>query len=111
MSSSIMIVQYAKATQNICMSLAIAIFLIILFMMTPLNTFLLSSIFGKTIILILLGYTVFYNIQQTNKFSKEFNVSLISGNWNAIKTNIICSYIFTLFLIILLLSVIRKIFL
>jgi hypothetical protein len=111
MSSSIIIVQYAKATQNICMSLAIAIFLIILFMMTPLNTFLLSSIFGKTIILILLGYTVFYNIQQTNKFSKEFNVSLISGNWNAIKTNIICSYIFTLFLIILLLSVIRKIFL
>jgi len=111
MSSSIMIVQYAKATQNICMSLAIAIFLIILFMMTPLNTFLLSSIFGKTIILILLGYTIFYNIQQTNKFSKEFNVSLISGNWNAIKTNIICSYIFTLFLIILLLSVIRKFFL
>ena len=109
-SSSILIIEYAKSTQNVCTCLAVSIFFIILFMMTPLNYFLLSSILGKVIILTLLGYTLYYNINQTNKFSNNFNISLTSGNWNAIKTNITCSYLFSAFIIILILSVIRQIF-
>ena len=109
-SSSIMVVEYAKSTQNVCMCLAISIFLIILFMMTPLNSFILSSIFGKIIIITLLGYTLYYNISKTKKFSNSFNISLTSGNWDELKTNIICSYIFSLFLLVLLLSVIRNIY-
>jgi len=109
-SSSIMIVEYAKSTQNVCMCLAMSLFLIILFMMTPLNTFILSSIFGKVIILTLLGYTIYYNTIATNKFMKDFNVTITSGDWNVLKTNIACSYIFTLFLLVLMLSVIRNIF-
>jgi hypothetical protein len=108
-SSSTMVVEYAKSTQNVCMCLGISIFLIILFMMTPLNSFMLSSIFGKVVIIALLGYTLYYNISQTNKFSKNFNISLTSGNWDELKTNITCSYIFSLFLLVLLLSVLRKI--
>jgi len=109
-SSSTMIIEFAKSTQNVCICLSITVFLIILFMMTPLNTFLLSSIFGKVIILTLLGYTIYYNTTKTIIFSNDFDVSLTSGNWNAIKTNILCSYIFTLFLVLLMLSVIRRIF-
>jgi len=108
-SSSTMVVEYAKSTQNVCMCLGISIFLIILFMMTPLNSFILSSIFGKGVIIALLGYTLYYNITQTNKFSKNFNISLTSGNWDELKTNITCSYVFSLFLLVLLLSVLRKI--
>jgi hypothetical protein len=108
-SSSTMVVEYAKSTQNVCMCLGISIFLIILFMMTPLNSFILSSIFGKVVIIALLGYTLYYNITQTNKFSKNFNISLTSGNWDELKTNITCSYVFSLFLLVLLLSVLRKI--
>jgi len=108
-SSSIMVVEYAKSTQNVCMCLGISIFFIILFMMTPLNSFILSSIFGKVVIIALLGYTLYYNISQTNKFSKNFNISLTSGNWDELKTNITCSYVFSLFLLVLLLSVLRKI--
>jgi hypothetical protein len=108
-SSSTMVVEYAKSTQNVCMCLGISIFLIILFMMTPLNSFILSSVFGKVVIIALLGYTLYYNISQTNKFSKNFNISLTSGNWDELKTNITCSYIFSLFLLVLLLSVLRKI--
>jgi hypothetical protein len=108
-SSSTMVVEYAKSTQNVCMCLGISIFLIILFMMTPLNSFILSSVFGKVIIIALLGYTLYYNISQTNKFSKNFNISLTTGNWDELKTNITCSYIFSLFLLVLLLSVLRKI--
>ncbi len=106
--SSTMIIEYAKSTQNVCMCLSVTIFFIILFMMTPLNTFLLSSIFGKVIILTLLGYTLYYNLYNTNKFANTFNISLTSDSWNTIKTNIVCSYIFSLFLLVLLISLIRK---
>jgi hypothetical protein len=110
MSSSIMLVEYAKSTQNVCMCLGLSIFMIILFMMTPLKSFILSSIFGKVVIITLLGYTLYYNIIQTNKFYNNFNVSLTSGNWDEIKTNVLCSYIFSLFMLVLLLSVIRQIY-
>lgn len=109
-SSSTMVVEFAKSTQNVCMCLGISIVLIMLFMMTPLNSFLLSSIFGKVIIVTLLGYTLYYNISQTNKFSNNFNISLTDGNWDALKTNIGCSYVFSGFLLVLMLSVVRKIF-
>jgi hypothetical protein len=94
------------------MCLGLSVIFIILFMMTPLNTFLLSSIFGKVIILTLLGYTLYYNTQQTNKFVNNFNISIfnLNSNWDPLKTNVLCSYIFSLFLLVLILSVIRRIF-
>jgi hypothetical protein len=109
-SSSTMVVEFAKSTQNVCMCLAISTILIILFIMTPLNRFMLSSIFGKVIILTLLGYTLYYNISKTNNFSNNFNISLSSGNWDALKTNITCSYVFSAFLLVLIVSVIRTFF-
>ena len=107
-----MIVEFTKSTQNVCICVGISMLFIIIFMMTPLNSFMLSSIFGKVIILTLLGYTLYYNTTQTNKFSKNFNVNIWNQNetWKQIKTNIICSYIFSLFLLVLIISVIRKIF-
>jgi flagellar biosynthesis component FlhA len=109
-TSSTHIVKFANGTKNVCFCVSLSIFMIILFMMTPLNKFMLSSIFGKIIILTLLGYAVFYNVKQTNQFTNDSNVSLTSGNWNTLKSNIICSYIFSLFLVILMLSVFRQFF-
>jgi len=105
--TSAIIVEYAKATQDVCMCLSLSIFLIVIFILSPLNKFLLTSIFGKVIIILLLGFTIFYNIKQTIKFSQNFNVSLLSGEWSTIKTNIAYSYIFTVFLMILLITVLR----
>ena len=109
-SSSIMVVEYAKATKNVCVCVTISIILIILFIMSPLNSFFLSSFFGKIIILILLGYTIYTNTTQTNKFMKIYDISLTSGGYNEIKKSIVCSYIFTLFLLVLTISVIIKFF-
>ena len=111
-NSTLMIIEFSKATQNVCMCLGLSVIFIILFMMTPLNSFILSSIFGKVVILTLLGYTLYYNTQQTNKFVNNFNINIFNenSNWNPLKTNILCSYIFSLFLLVLILSVIRKIF-
>jgi hypothetical protein len=109
-SSTSMIVEYAKSTQNVCLCLSISAFLIMLFIMSPLNSFVLSSLFGKIIILILLGYTIFYNVTKTNKFASNFNIDIFSGDWDPVKMNIICSYIFTGFLSILMLTVFQKLF-
>lgn len=108
--TSLLIVQYAKATQNVCLCLSISIFLIVLFILSPLNKFLLTSIFGKVIILLLLGFTIFYNVKQTKQFSEDFNVSLLSGKWDTIKTNVVCSYVFTVFILILFASVLKCLF-
>ena len=110
MSNSSLIVEYAKSTQNVCLCMSISAFLIILFMMTPLNSFVLSSIIGKLIILLLLGYTIYYNITKTNKFANNFNVDMMSDSWDPIKTNITCSYFFSGFLLILMLTVLQKLF-
>ena len=110
MSNSSLIIEYAKATQNVCLGMSISAFLIILFMMTPLNSFVLSSIFGKLIILLLLGYTIYYNIIKTNKFANNFNVDMMSNSWDPVKTNIACSYVFSGFLLILMSTVLRKLF-
>jgi flagellar biosynthesis component FlhA len=109
-SHSTMIIEFAKTTQNVSICLGVSILMIVLFMMTPLNSFLLSSIFGKAVILALLTYTIYYNTSKTIQFSKRFNISLFSGNWDVLKTNILCSYVFSFFLLVLILSVIRRIF-
>lgn len=109
-SSSSMIVEYAKSTQNVCLCLSISTFLIMLFIMSPLNSFILSSFFGKIIILILLGYTIYYNITKTLKFSNDFNINIFSGDWNPVIMNVMCSYVFSGFLIVLLLTVLQKLF-
>jgi hypothetical protein len=105
-----MIIEFSKSTQNVCMCLGLSVILIVLFIITPLNTFMLSSIFGKVIIMTLLGYTLYYNTQQTNKFVKNFNINIWNDNWGPLKTNVLCSYIFSLFLLGLIISVIRHIF-
>jgi hypothetical protein len=102
-----LIIEYSKTTKNVCMCLAIASLLIIVFILSPLNSFLISSIFGKAIILSLLIYMIYYNLKQTTTFSNNFNISFTDGNWNPIKTNIVCSYAFSAFLLVLMVSVFR----
>ena len=108
MSYSNNIQSYIKSSQHICICSSVSIVLILLFMISPLNQFFMTSIFGKTMILILLGYTLYYNIQLTNKVSKEMNIYLLDNLWSPVKPNIICSWIFSLFLLVLILSIIRR---
>jgi hypothetical protein len=108
--SSSIIIEYAKSTQNVCLCISISVFLIILFIMTPLNSFLISSIFGKVIILALLGYTVYYNVTKTNLFAKNFNIDLSTGGWDPVKMNILSSYVFTGFLVVLMFTILQQLF-
>ena len=101
---------FTESTKKICSCSAISIFLIILFIISPLSNFLVTSSLMKIIILIILAYTIYLNINQTNslRVAKEM---VKSDNINAqLQINIICSYIFTLFLGLLCIFVIKSFF-
>ena len=100
--------EYSKSTQHICLCSTISIVLILLFIISPINKWFMTSTFGKFIILILLGYTIFNNIKLTNKFSLQTGVYLANDEWSPIKISIICSNIFSVFLGILILIVIQS---
>ena len=81
---------FTDSTKQICMCSAISIFLIILFIISPLSNFFITSTLMKIVVLIILAYTIHLNMIQTTYLKTATNVA---------NTDIImCSYIFTLFL-------------
>lgn len=97
-------------TKKVCLCSFVSIVLIVLFIISPLSSFLLTSLFVKILILIILAYTIYLNNHQTNILSLSKNSAQTPEIQSQLSTNIICSYIFTLFLGILLIFVIRSFF-
>jgi hypothetical protein len=89
---------FTDSTKKICMCSAVSIFLIILFIISPLSNFFMTSMLMKIIILIILAYTIYLNIIQTNYLRSATNVVNSEIVMSQLNTNILCSYIFTLFL-------------
>ena len=89
---------FTDSTKKICTCSAISIFLIILFVVSPLSNFFMTSMIMKIIILIILAYTIYLNIIQTNYLRSATNVVNSENVISQLNTNILCSYIFTLFL-------------
>jgi hypothetical protein len=89
---------FTDSTKRICTCSAVSIFLIILFIVSPLSNFFLTSMLMKVIILIILSYTIYLNIIQTNYLRNATNVVNSENVLSQLNTNIMCSYIFTLFL-------------
>ncbi len=106
-SYSQMILDFARSTQNACMYLSIVTIGILIFIVSPLNKMLLASLFNKIVVFGLLGYILYYNITQTITFSNYFELSIMSGNWNILETNVVCSHVFSAFVFVLLLSMIK----
>lgn len=101
---------FTDTTKRVCTCSAISIFLIVIFIISPLSSFFLTSIFMKIIILILLIYTIYLNIKQTNYLSMNSKLNLSKEINSQLSINIICSYIFTLFVGLLILFVIKSFF-
>ena len=89
---------FTDSTKKICTCSAVSIFLIILFIISPLSNFFMTSMLMKIIILIILAYTIYLNIIQTNYLRTATNVVNSENVISQLNTNILCSYIFTLFL-------------
>jgi hypothetical protein len=99
---------FTDSTKKICTCSAVSIFLIILFIISPLSNFFMTSILMKIIILIILAYTIYLNIIQTNYLRSATNVVNSENVISQLNTNILCSYIFTLFLGLMGIFVIRS---
>lgn len=99
-------------TKTIFLYSFISIVLIIIFIITPLNNIFLLSPIMKIIIVIILGYTFYLNVKQIDILRKQSNQSNNNDPdfSSQINTNIITSYIFSLFIGLLIIFVIRKLF-
>ena len=101
---------FTNSTKSMCMCSASSIFIIVLFVISPLSTFFKTSLFMKIIALILLIYTFYLNIHQI-QLLREVNVDseteLIKSQLNM---NIICSYVFTVFIGLLIIFIIKSFF-
>jgi hypothetical protein len=102
------VIIFTDSTKKICTCSAVSIFLIILFIISPLSNFFMTSMIMKIIILIILAYTIYLNIIQTNYLRSATNVANSENVVSQLNTNIMCSYIFTLFLGVMGIFVIRS---
>ena len=99
---------FTDSTKKICTCSAISIFLIVLFIISPLSSFFITSTLMKIIILIILAYTIHLNIIQTNYLKNATNVVNSDIVLSQLNTNIMCSHIFTLFLGLLCIFIIKS---
>ena len=86
----------SKSIQSVCMYLVISIILIIIFVISPLKNFKIASNIGKIASIALLGYALYQNIMMTQE--------------QQTKTDLVCGYILSLFIFVLIISIVRKFF-
>jgi hypothetical protein len=99
---------YSSNSKNVCICTTASILLILLFVISPLNKFFITSLCGKSIAILILAYALYKNYTNTSSLAKSTSVSLFSGQWSDIKSNILCSYIFSFLILLLLFSVIKN---
>jgi glucan phosphoethanolaminetransferase (alkaline phosphatase superfamily) len=97
-------------TRQICYCSFFSMLLIIIFIVSPLGEFVMVSSIMKVCILLILGYTIYLNsvqismLQNTNKTQTDAEVSA------QLSSNIMCSYVFTAFLCLLFIFVVKSFF-
>lgn len=101
---------FTDATKSICICTAASIIIIILFVLSPLSNFFKTSSFMKIVSIIILGYTIYLNIIQTDYLRRATNSANAENVKTQLNINIICSYIFTLFMGLLAIFVIKSFF-
>lgn len=93
---------FTESTKNICTCSAISIFLILLFILTPLRHFFHLSLWMKISIMILLTYTLYLNQKQIHLLTEAKQFSVSESVKSQLTINIVSSYVFTLFIGLLL---------
>jgi len=101
---------FTNTTKKLCLCSAISIFIIFLFVVSPLSNFFKTSLFMKVIALVILGYTIYLNMHQTNLLRTALSSSNKTTVTSQLNMNLICSYIFTIFIGILFIFVIKSFF-
>ena len=101
---------FTNITKQICTCTAMSILIIVLFIISPLSNFFKTSICMKILALIIIGYTIYLNIQQINLLK---NATLLQNSEHIesqLNMNIMCSYVFTIFIGLLFIFIIKSFF-
>lgn len=101
---------FTDKTKKVCTCSAISIFLIVIFIISPLSNFFIASTTMKVVTLLLLCYTIYLNMQQTEYLRNSSHSKLSQEVSSQLTINIVCSYIFTLFIGLLIIFVIKTFF-
>jgi len=101
---------FTDSTKKVCLCSATSIFLIVLFIISPLSTFFITSIFMKIIALIIMIYTIYLNCEQINSLRNAINSVKSEQIKSQLNMNLICSYVFTVFIGLLIIFVIKSFF-
>lgn len=104
------ITTFTDTTKKVCTCSAISIFLILLFIISPLGKLVIISTLVKLGIILLLAYTFQLNMKQTDDLKKAKQMALSQPVSSQLSINIICSYVFTLFIGLLIIFVIKSLF-
>jgi hypothetical protein len=101
---------FTSDTKKVCLCSATSIFLIIIFIISPLSNFFTTSLLMKIITVLILVYTIYLNNKQTSllrEASSLINSEKLKAQLNL---NIICSYVFTIFIFLLVIFVVKSFF-
>jgi len=107
---------WTDSTKSICTCTVVSMILIILFIISPLRSFFKTSFLMKMVVLIILGYTFMLNtkqIQYLHEFLTNTNTNPtldMKEISNQLNMNIVCSYIFTGFIGLLFIFVMKSFF-
>ena len=101
---------FTDITKNICMCSAVSIAIIIFFIISPLSNFFKTSLFMKLIALIILVYTIYLNTKQTNLLRNATSATTSEQVKSQLNINIVCSLVFSIFIGLLIIFVIKSFF-
>lgn len=104
------LILFTDATKKVCVCSATSIFIIILFVISPLSNFFKTSALMKIVSLVLLAYTLYLNIHQTNMLRSANQIAKTEHVKSQLQLNTLCSYIFSLFIGLLTIFVINSFF-
>ena len=97
-------------TKKICLCSILSMTLIILFILSPLSNLFVTSILMKLIAILILVYTIYLNTNQSFTLQNMDKDNKTKEYLSQLNINIICSYIFTLFLTLLLFYTLKSFF-
>jgi len=101
---------FTDTTKKVCLCSATSIFIIVLFIISPLSKLFKTSLFMKLISLILMIYTIYLNNIQIDSLRVATSNVKSEQIKSQLNINLLCSYIFSIFIGLLIIFVIKSFF-
>jgi len=101
---------FTDSTKKVCMCSASSIFIIVLFIISPLSNFFKTSLFMKILAIVLLVYTIYLNSKQINSLRDAIQKVKSDQVKSQLNMNMLCSYVFTVFIGLLIIFVVKSFF-